>query len=509
MKRRLIILSSLATLAVLGAGSGYLAWRKWWRESPGDARLDELAQQAASQPLVQPSAPAARLLGWNINWVEQSRLRRDLPKVWERFKASGANTARDSQEWTWVQRGRNSPFTPDKHVKAAEDLIHNDYKAAGVQSLRLLCYGHPAFWSGEEMPSPDQFARFAKGFVAYAEHVMGAQPDATHFEVWNEWNHTLRFKGNEEIRRGPLYARLFVQAASAIKRKRPDAQVITQGLAVSKESGGLPDNEFLVRTLNHPGVLQLADGIGLHPYYFKLNDSPERLMNYLAFTRQQLLREVKGYKQRTLPFFITETGFPTAEKGSLSIGSRWGYGIDENLQAAFLARLAILCMSQPHVQGLLFHNFVDSGSDKANIEHNYGVLRSDLSAKLAYARMAALVPVLAKASEFEWIAGKTTEANSVKEAFDAEVALVYAVRFQAEPGRWCTAIWATSGKPKTLRLKATPDEGELQACDKQYGLSPRSIKPAAGGVFELQLDTEPVYVMQAASGKPAALQVVG
>jgi hypothetical protein len=504
MKRRFV---ALAAFAGLSSAGGYWAWKKWLQSEKEDSRPDELAATAAALALIQPAAPATRLLGWNINWVEQSRLRRDIPKIWEKFKQLGANTTRDAYEWAWVQNGKNSPFIKDRYVKPGEDLIRSEYKAASMQSLRLLCYGNVAFWTGEKMPTADQFTRFANGFAAYATHVADDQPDARIFEVWNEWNLTTHFNGNEEIRRGPTYARLFIHAAAAIHRKRPDAKVITQGLAVSKETNGLPDNEFLVRTLNHPGVLQSADGIGLHPYFFKLNGSPERLMNYLAFTRQQLLREVKGYDQRTLPFYITETGFPTAEKSGLSIGSRWGYGIDETLQAAFLARIAILCMSQPHVHALIFHNFVDTGTDRENIEHNFGILRSNLTPKLAWQRMSALNPALTKATDFEWIAGKTTDAPSVKEAFEAAIAPIYAIRFFVGENRWCTAIWTTSDKPQSTRIKPGSDAPLLEICDKQYGQEPRSQRPGADGQITLTLGAEPVYITQVSTTKPPALQI--
>jgi hypothetical protein len=498
----------IATAAGLATAAGHWGWQKWFAKSPVQRDPDALAQQMAKRPLTPPTQPTKRLLGWNVNWVEQSRQGRDFGKLMERLKQLGSNVTRDSHEWAWVQRGKDSPFTKDRHVKAAEDVIRSQYGAASLETLRLLCYGNDSYWTGEKYPSPEQFARFANGFAAYATHIMNDQPATRWLEVWNEWNLSNRFNGDESIRRGPLYAQLLVHAADAIHRKRPDAIVITQGLAISKEANGLPDNAFLMRTLNHPGVLQSADGIGLHPYFFKLQGSPERLMNYLAFTRQQLMREVKGYEERPLPFYITETGFPTAEKSSLAIGSRWGYGIDETLQAAFLARLAILCMSQPHVHGLVFHNLVDSGKDKGNIEHNFGLLQPDLKPKIAWHRMTALVPALLKATDFEWLVGQTSAAGSVKEALDADVAPVFAIRFQIDPGRWCTAIWATSGKPQTVRIKAAPDTGDLQVCDKQYGLSPRIIKPAAGGMLELGLDAEPVYVLQVASGKPAALQII-
>lgn len=503
MNRRWFVATTAAGLA---AAAGYWGWQKWFAKSPTQKDPDELAQQMAQRPLTPPPPPTKRLLGWNVNWVEQSRQGRDSGKLMALLQQLGSNVTRDSHEWAWVQRGKDSPFTKDRYVKAAEDVIRSQYSAASLESLRLLCYGNDSYWTGEKYPTPAQFARFANGFAAYATHIMDDQPATRWLEVWNEWNLSNRFNGDEAIRRGPLYAQLFVHAADAIHRKRPDAIVITQGLAISKEANGLPDNEFLVRTLNHPGVLQSADGIGLHPYFFKLQGSPERLMNYLAFTRQQLMREVKGYKERPLPFYITETGFPTAEKSSLAIGSRWGYGIDEPLQAAFLARLAILCMSQPHVHGLVFHNLVDSGKDKGNIEHNFGLLHHDLSPKLAWQRMSALVPVLLRATDFEWILGTSAEVQSVKDALNATASPIYAVRFRSDPERWCTAVWSTLDKSTSVRIKAT-DGGLMEICDKQYGLSPRTIRHSSSEAFDLQLDSEPVYITQVGPAAPTRLQI--
>lgn len=503
MNRRWFATTTATGLAI---AAGYWGWQKWFATPPHKSDPDELAQQMAKRPLTHPPPLTQRLLGWNVNWVEQSREGQDFGKIMGRLKQLGGNVTRDSHEWAWVQRGKDSPFTKDRHVRAAEDVIRLQYSEASLESLRLLCYGNDSYWTGEKYPSPAQFARFANGFAAYAIHIMNDQPATRWLEVWNEWNLNNRFNGDESIRRGPLYAQLFVHAADAIHRKRPDAIVITQGLAISKEAHGLPDNEFLVRTLNHPGVLQSADGIGLHPYFFKLQGSPERLMNYLAFTRQQLMREVKGYKERPLPFYITETGFPTAEKSSLAIGSRWGYGIDETLQAAFLARLAILCMSQPHVHGLVFHNLVDSGQDKGNIEHNFGLLHHDLRPKLAWQRMSALVPVLLKATDFEWVLGATAEVQSVKDALHAAVSPILAVRFRSDADRWCTAVWSTLDVSTSVHIKTT-DNGPLEICNKQYGLAPRIIQNQSSDGFQVQLDSEPIYITQAGGTAPARLQI--
>ena len=494
---------------VVGTALGYRSWQNRKKEWRYDWPQNELLEQVAKLPLIQPAAPKKRLLGLNVNWIEQSRRRRDLTKLSNLLHQFGGNVTRDSHDWAWVQQRMNGPYVRDRFVTAAEDHIRNTYKNNEIESLRLLCYGNNAYWRGETMPTTAVFSQFITGFTAYTLHIMEDQPNTRLFEVWNEWNLTTHFKGNEEIRRGALYAQLFIHTAAAIHKKRPDAMVITQGLAISKETNGLPDNEFLVRTLNYPGVLQSADGIGLHPYFFKIHGSPERLMNYLVFTRQQLLREVKGYSERTLPFFITETGFPTAEKSNFSIGSSWGYGIDETLQAAFLTRLAILCIAQPYVQGLFFHNFIDSGDNKEDIEHNFGLLHSDLTPKLAWRRMTVLMPVLIQASEFEWIIGQKADEvpGSVKEAFDASISPIYAVRFRCGFNRWCTAIWATTSKSSTVRVMLPQDGNSLDVCEKQFDLEPKTFSSNASAQISIKLSLEPVYIRQVQETKPDVLQI--
>jgi len=506
MKRRIFVLGSVVLTATTVAS--YWLWQKRKKDFRYEVSQNEFLEQVAKLPLTQPKVFGKRLLGMNVNWVEQSRLRRDFTKLWKLLQQLGGNLTRDSYEWAWVQHSVNGPHVKDRFVAAAEDHIRNAYKSDGIESLRLLCYGNDVYWTGETVPSAPAFARFIEGFIAYAIRIMEDQPATKLFEVWNEWNLTSHFNGNEEIRRGSLYAQLFVHVAAAIHKKQPDAVVITQGLAISKETNGLPDNEFLVRTLNYPGVLQSADGIGLHPYFFKLHGAPEILMNYLAFTRQQLLREVKGYSERALPFFITETGFPTAEKSNFALGSRWGYGIDETLQAAFLARWAILCMSQPYIQGIVFHNFIDSGDDREDIEHNFGLLRSNLVPKLAWHRLAALIPALIQATEFEWVAGQTAKVSSVKEAFEAPVSPIYAVRFRSGPNRWCTAIWATSNKSTTARVVFPKDDGTLEVCKNQFNLEPHAFSSSTSGNMSIQLGSEPVYITQIQETKPDQLQII-
>jgi hypothetical protein len=208
---------------------------------------------------------------------------------------------------------------------------------------------------------------------------------------------------------------------------------LTHGLAISSEADGFPDNRYLVNLLKEPGVLSLADGISLHPYYYSLDASPERLFNYLAFTRAQLIREVPGFQDRNPPFHITETGFATAKKGPVAIGTQWGYNISEAVQADFLERTVLLAWALPYVQNIVLHSFVDGGQDLDNLEHNFGVLRYDLSPKPAFHRLAQLLPVLHGSTEVKILAGDAyAAATSSKEALKAPVSPVYAVGWQSK-----------------------------------------------------------------------------
>ena len=149
-----------------------------------------------------------------------------------------------------------------------------------------------------------------------------------------------------------------------------------------------------------------------------------------------------------------------------------------------MARWAILCMSQHYIQGIVFHNFIDSGDDREDIEHNFGLLRSNLVPKLAWRRLAALIPALIQATEFEWVAGQTAKVSSVKEAFEAPVSPIYAVRFRSGPNRWCTAIWATSTKSTTARVDFPKDDVTLEVCKNQFNLEPHVFSSSGGRTGE-------------------------
>jgi hypothetical protein len=389
-----------------------------------------------------------------VNWVALSKRNTPIAKVWEALLASGARITRDSYEWAWVQNMRKGSFRRDAAINAAEDIIRKQYPAAGIESLRLLGYGNHAFFDPAKNAIDDaaQWDRFTEGFAEYARQIVDDQPETRTFEIWNEWNLTSSFGGNKTMRSANAYARFFVPVALAIRQMRPGAQILTHGLAISSEADGFPDNRYLVSLLKEPGVLALADGISLHPYYYSLDASPERLFNYLSFTRAQLLREVPGFQERNPPFHITETGFATAKKAALAIGTQWGYNISETLQADFLERTVLLAWALPYVQNIVLHNFIDGGQELDNLEHNFGVLRHDLSPKPAFHRLAQLLPVLHASAEVKVLAGDAhAPATTSKEAMKGLVSPIYALGWQSKPAM--DSVGARSPEPR-LHLAA-------------------------------------------------------
>jgi hypothetical protein len=385
---------------------------------------------------VRTMPPAARRIGWAVNWIGLSKRNAPIGKVWESLLACGARITRDGYEWAWVQQMRKGSFRRDSAINMAEDIIRKQYPAAGIESLRLLGYGNQAFFdpAKNSLDDPVQWERFTEGFAEYARQIVEDQPETRTFEIWNEWNLTSSFGGNKAMRSAKAYARFFVPVALAIRKMRPGAQILTHGLAISSEADGFPDNRYLIHLLNEPGVLALADGISLHPYYYSLDASPERLFNYLSFTRAQLMQEVPGFQERNPPFHITETGFATAKKGGLSIASHWGYNISETLQAHFLERTLLLAWALPYVQNIVLHNFVDNGQDPDNLEHNFGVLRHDLSPKPAFHRLAKLLPILHSATDVSVLMGEAyASATSSKEAMKGPVSPVYAIGWLGRP----------------------------------------------------------------------------
>ncbi|MBA2348543.1 MAG: cellulase family glycosylhydrolase [Solirubrobacterales bacterium] len=331
------------------------------------------------------SAQAAPQVGavTDISWGIPAA---DVTKTIAILKTNGIRTVRVNMNWReGEQRGKG---IMDPWAFARMDGVIDEVRAAGLEVLMPISDGVP-YWAsadpqkrivdGREVynqnykpTNPQDYADFA-AFVArrYA-------PKGVHlYEVWNEPN-LARFWPS-----GPNpaeYVALLRAAHPAIKAADPEARIILGGL--SKSDAKYLDGVYAA------GGRPYFDIAAVHPYTGSVD--PEWCWNLPGTTTRAPdafcgLEEVRRVMERNgdsaKKMWLTEFGWSTSTSE---------YGVSESKQADYLTRSVARLGSYPWVERAYWYamrNFHVLKDEPANLEANFGVLRTDFSPKPALAAL--------------------------------------------------------------------------------------------------------------------------
>lgn len=240
------------------------------------------------------------------------------------------------------------------------DAIVADAKAAGIDILPILDYGHPAYPKPHEDPGPWRcFVRAVAGRYA---------ADIPVFEVWNEQNHGGKKMSPAE------YLVVLKSAAEEIRAMSPDARIAIGGFA------GVPLD--YIEELYALGAARHFDIMNVHAY--SVPDAPEgRLDKMLENLRLLMARNGDADK----PVWITEIGQPTNEPlPGYDIGKDpWsrGPGIDETLAGRYLSRELGIAFAED-VAMFMPYELRSREFTRFNREAHFGIVRNDFTPKPAF-----------------------------------------------------------------------------------------------------------------------------
>ena len=142
-----------------------------------------------------------------------------------------------------------------------------------------------------------------------------------------------------------------------------------------------------------------------------------------------------------MPLYLTEMAWPSHQGAC---------GIDENLQAAYLARAFFLARTLPSIRGMWWYDFRNDGTDRTEREHNFGLVRQDFTPKPAYRVLTAVSDIVAN---YRFIG---RDENS-----DGDVVALRFARGEDE----LLVAWS-AGKPRNLELEALdPQPGRVALID--------------------------------------------
>ena len=330
-------------------------------------------------------------------------------RAYAMMRDAGITSVRTDAHWAYVERQPNQlKIEPSWQRYLKETARH------GLSTQFILGYGNQHHGDGEKPRSEPVRAAYNRYVDFVTESLKG---QVAYYEIWNEWD--------VEDPRDPAftqdYARLIADAAGIIRQRDPAATV----LAGAVTSQGI-ESGFALRLLEN-GLMQSVDGLSLHPYVHCRGwrrNTPEAWIDWMAEVDKELTRAAG----RPVPLYLTEMAWPSHQGAC---------GIDETLQAAYLARAFFLARTLPNIKGMWWYDFRNDGTDKTEREHNFGLVRQDFTPKPAYPVLAAISEIV---SQYAYLGRLENIANDV-----------VMLRFARGEDELLVA-WST-GKPRTVELR--------------------------------------------------------
>jgi len=337
---------------------------------------ESLACSASLYPFI-PAGKygVAEHLRWSVPEYE-------VPDVVRQIAEAGIQFVRMDFNWDLIEPAKG------KFYFDAFDYIVKQLQAKDIQVLAIPSYS--ASWassgSGSDFnvyppKSTDEFG----GFIGHVvEHYDGPKPKTTQnncYEIWNEENITQFWRPEPNPAK---YVELLKASFYAAKYANPFCCVVLGGLAGNGvDMGWEPaiSKHFLQKIYDNGGK-GFFDVVAIHPYVYPVPASTalRTLQRFVDATRAVMKRN-----DDDKPLWITEIGWPT-------FPNAWNNPtVSEEEVAVWLTKVYTELKG---VDKIFWHNFRDIGFNPEldrfwgysgdNVEHHFGLTRSDGSPKPAY-----------------------------------------------------------------------------------------------------------------------------
>lgn len=379
------------------------------------------------------------------------------------MRQAGVMATRDDYSWGRAEKEKGKiVIPPEWSAELGRKLDH------GMKTICILDYANKFYDDGGYPRSPEA----VEGFCRYAEATVAALKDkVTYWQVWNEWDGGCGMSGKG---RGDAesYVKLLKAVYPRIKAIHPRSIVLANSVCTG--------DAFFLKTVEL-GALKSCDAMSLHTYFY---GDPQKTMENHWVPRMmnidRALREANGGKP--FPLYATEIGFPTQTDPR---------GCTEDAAAENLSKLYLLAMSMPYIKGVWWYDFRDDGWDAKYNENNFGLVRRDLTPKLAYFTYRDIAT--------------TFRGASFVERLDVKDPLVWVLRYRKADGKELLAAW-TEYKDIDIQLKLTaPQAVEFSLGHPGHGAVKRGfVKGETTATSELVLRNKPWVLEGALAGVKVA-----
>ncbi len=340
------------------------------RPDDGPVRPDPSTSLPADRARIDPSrvgfSPGADLL-----WMSTAEQNHEL----DLMAATGAHWLRLDFPWPSVEPADNAwnwaPF--DKIVSAAQER--------GFEIVGIPGYGPDWAARAASRGVPPVSTSAWSDFVAH----LVARYGPTGVQVWELWNEP-NLRGAWGANPDPAaYTELLVAGAAAARRADPEARVLSGGLAPAVDAG---DGSEVSPVTFVEGIYAASggsalDAVAVHPYSYPAAPRDPSTASWNTYARLPLVHDVMAaHGDGAKKVWITEFGAPT--------GTASG-AVSESAQAAMVQQGLTGTGDWAWAGPIFWYAARDRGTNLADREANFGLLRHDFSAKPAYAVFAATV----------------------------------------------------------------------------------------------------------------------
>lgn len=274
----------------------------------------------------------------------------DADRALSMARAAGVTSMRIDITWYVVE------MTQGTYDFSMIDLVVDKMVEHDMTILGML-YDTPAWLSGSPNPhTPPDPALFAQFAAATAQHYLG---EIDMWEIWNEPNIPRFWTTPDPV----AYAELLQAVYPAIKAVSSTATIVAGGL--SPDSSGIDPVTFVTAMYN-AGAGGYFDALALHPYSFPQFPT----LNSIEAVHDVMVANGDGAKQ----IWLTEVGAPTGT-------SPWA--MSEADQAQAIAMYIDFARYNDYIGPVYLYSLLDTGTDPANPEDNFGLIRRDFTPKPA------------------------------------------------------------------------------------------------------------------------------
>lgn len=192
---------------------------------------------------------------------------------------------------------------------------------------------------------------------------------------WQIWNEANAWTYWHPQRTAPTdYAKLLRISANVIRNRDPGATIVTAGF-FEHPSDGVPMRRFVRRLYDTRGAARSFDALAIHPYSVNIDG----MARQIEAARLSMLKAGDSASD----LWVTEIGWPTAERSSDSVFTKTEFGQRRALRQAF--NLIIRKRRDWRIGSLIWYTWADTDVFTTCDLCSYsGLFRSDLTAKPAW-----------------------------------------------------------------------------------------------------------------------------